>query len=67
MARLFAILHEKVTLRNQVHQFCEAVFQEAIDAGTILHAVDVGSRQCMEIDTLDDLQRARELVAGCLS
>jgi len=63
-ARLFAILHQKITVRKQVQQFYEAAFQEAIDTGTILHAVDVGSRQCMEIDTRDDLQRARELVAG---
>jgi choline kinase len=64
VARLFAILHHKMTVRNQVTQFYEAAFEEAIETGTILHAVDVGNRQCMEIDTLDDLQRARELVAG---
>jgi choline kinase len=64
VSRLFAILHQKMTVRNQVSQFYEAAFEEAIEAGTILHAVDVGSRQCMEIDTLDDLLRARELVAG---
>jgi choline kinase len=64
VARLFAILHEKMTVRKQINQFYEAAFQEAIAAGSILHAVDVGSLQCMEIDTPDDLQRARELVAG---
>jgi choline kinase len=60
--RLFAILHEKIVVRGQVGEFYEAAFQEAIDAGTILHAVDVGHRPCMEIDTVEDFTRARELV-----
>jgi choline kinase len=64
VASLFDILHQKMVVRNQVNQFYEAAFQEAIDSGTVLHAVDVGTRLCMEIDTLDDLQRARELVTG---
>jgi choline kinase len=53
----------EIVVHSQVHEFYEAAFQEAIGAGTTVYAVDVGSRLCMEIDTLEDLERARELVA----
>jgi choline kinase len=62
-ACLFAILNDKITVRNQVNQFYEAAFQEAIDEGMLLHAVDVGNRQCMEIDTVEDLRLARGMIS----
>jgi choline kinase len=61
-AQLFHVLEQKIVLRKQVNQFYEAAFQEVIDGGGRVFAVDVGSLPCLEIDTPDDLDAARKLV-----
>lgn len=43
------------------NEFYEASFQEMIAAGHPIHAIDVGERRCIEVDTLDDLHRAEIL------
>lgn len=55
--RLFAVLDR----RKDRHEFYEASFQELIDAGTDIYAVDAGGYLCMEIDTPDDLEAATRL------
>jgi choline kinase len=57
-AKLFDVLS-----RRHVHnEFYEASFQEVIDDGAKIYAVDSDSLPCMEIDTPDDLVAAEELV-----
>ena len=57
-AKLFDVLS-----RRHVHdEFYEASFQEVIDGGARIFAVESGGFPCMEIDTPDDLQAAEELV-----
>ena len=56
-ARLFDVLS-----RRHVHnEFYEESFQEVIDGGARIFAVESGGLPCMEIDTPDDLQAAEEL------
>jgi hypothetical protein len=44
-----------------LNEFYEASFQEMIDGGSCIHAADVGSYRCMEIDTAEDLHAAESL------
>ena len=56
-AKLFDVLS-----RRHVHdEFYEASFQEVIDNGAKIYAVDSGGLPCMEIDTPADLLAAEEL------
>ncbi len=56
-ARLYDVLS-----RRHVHnEFYEASFQEMIDGGVRIHAIESGELPCVEIDTPDDLAVAQEL------
>ncbi len=51
-----------VLSRRHVHnEFYEASFQEVIDMGAKIYAVNSDGLPCMEIDTPDDLKAATEL------
>ncbi len=63
-ATLTGILERMIRIERRVDVFYEAAFQELIDRGGILHAVDVGARKCIEIDTMEDLDRASRLFAS---
>lgn len=56
-AQLFDVLEQ----RKEHNEFYEASFQELIDRGVRIHAVDSAGLACMEIDTIDDLTAADEL------
>jgi choline kinase len=58
-ANLFDILGR----RKERNEFYEASFQELIDLGATVHAVDSRGLPCMEIDTIEDLTAANELAA----
>lgn len=64
VGRLFDVLEDKMVSRKQHHQFYEAAFQELIDEGERIYAVDVGNLPCVEIDTPEDLGAARALFAN---
>lgn len=55
--RLFEVLER----RHAHNEYYEASFQEMIDSGVRLYAVDSGNLPCIEIDTPDDLAAAEEL------
>jgi choline kinase len=55
------LLFEALARRRERYEFYEASFQEIIDAGTTIRAVDSGGLACMEIDTPDDLAAADAL------
>jgi len=61
LRRLFEVLDRKMLVEKSVNQFYEAAFQEVIDGGEKVYAVDVGDLLCIEIDTPDDLESARSL------
>ncbi|MGA2587760.1 MAG: phosphocholine cytidylyltransferase family protein [Candidatus Aminicenantales bacterium] len=59
--RLFDLLGR----RKSIYEFYEASFQEMIDGGAKVAAVDSGGLPCLEIDTFEDL-RAAEALAPCI-
>ncbi len=54
---LFKILDR----RRAFNEFYEASFQELIDQGVTIHAVDSAELPCLEIDTFEDLAAAQAL------
>jgi len=55
------ILFEILNRRKNRDEFYEASFQEMIDGGMPVYAVDSSGFPCMEIDTFEDLTAANEL------
>jgi choline kinase len=60
-ATLFAVLERRVREGMGISEFYEASFQEMINEGVILKAVDVSAFPAMEIDTPEDFERAGRL------
>lgn len=58
---LFETLFDRLFTQNKKQEFYEASFQQMILHGINFFGVDVGKFACMEIDTFDDLQHAREI------
>jgi len=64
-ARLFDVLDRRIGEGPGWSEFYEASFVEVIRAGEFVHPVDLDALPCVEIDTEEDLERARSLfVAG---
>jgi choline kinase len=63
-ARLFAILHDRVVEKGGANEYYEAAFQEMIDGGVALTALDIGENYAIEIDTREDLAAANRTVLG---
>ncbi|HWP83043.1 MAG TPA: phosphocholine cytidylyltransferase family protein [Bacteroidota bacterium] len=64
-SRLFDVLERRVRAGVGRTEFYEASFQELIDDGVSIHAVDVSTFPAIEIDTQDDL-RAAETIASLI-
>ncbi len=60
--RLFEILDRMIVQEKRVDIFYEAAFQEAIDCGEKIYAVDIGGFKCIELDFAEDIQRAEKEV-----
>lgn len=58
--KLGGVLDRKIIKENNVNEFYEASFQELIDTGNGIFAVNVSEYKSMEIDTPADLKRAAE-------
>ena len=59
--KLFSTLEKRIIKENRVNEFYEASFQEMIDGGSHIYAVDAGPYRSMEIDTVEDLRAAETL------
>ena len=59
--KLGEVLDRKIVKEQNVNEFYEASFQELTDKGNGIFAVDVSDYKCMEIDTIDDLEKARQI------
>lgn len=59
--QLYAILTRKIVEENNVNEFYETAFQELIDEGNDIYAVDISESMVMEVDTPEDLTKAQEL------
>lgn len=59
---LFTILDRKIVSENNINTFYETAFEELVDSGNEIHIVDCTPYFCMEIDTPEDLKKARHLL-----
>jgi len=59
--RLFATLEKRIKFENRVNEFYEASFQDMIDGGSHMIAIDAGQYHSIEIDTADDLHQAESI------
>jgi choline kinase len=57
--KLFATLRRRMLMEGRVNEWYEATFAELVERGTKIDAIDLGTRKCLEIDTAEDLARAR--------
>lgn len=60
--KLFKILDRMIVQEKRVDIFYEAAFQEAIDSGERIYAVDIGNLKCIELDFAEDIERAEKEV-----
>jgi choline kinase len=60
-AKLFTILDHRIRSGIGRTEFYEASFQEMINLGIKLKAIDIGNCPAIEIDTIEDLQQARQI------
>lgn len=58
--KLLSVLTERLEARGH-DEWYEAAFQQLIDGGQSIHAVDLEGLRSIEIDTPEDLERARAL------
>ncbi len=59
--KLFTTLKKRIMHEQRTTEFYEASFQEMIDDGEVLHAVDLGTLRCIEIDTIEDYEMAQRV------
>jgi choline kinase len=59
--KLFDTLERRMLIEGRIGEWYEATFVELIERGESIHPVQLGDFRCMEVDTLEDLSRAREL------
>lgn len=64
--QLFDILDDMILNKGDVDIFYEAAFQRAIDEGGKIFAEDVGELRCMELDFIEDLEKAKNSVVDHL-
>lgn len=69
-AEFIDVLFEKINYRvvneGRHNDFYEEAFQDAIDDGQKLYALNVGEYPCIEIDTIDDIKSAEKIVLHLL-
>ncbi len=61
--QLFSTLEKRIVLEERTNEFYEASFQEMINGGARLMAVNTGAFRSVEIDTADDLHAAESIFA----
>jgi choline kinase len=61
---LFGTLRKRVLGERRENEFYEASFKEMIEGGRAFYAVDTSAWPAMEIDTIEDLERARALATA---
>lgn len=67
---LFEILDRKITKENKVNEFYETTFQEIVDRHDpqySIYCVDISEYQCIEIDTIEDYNKANQLTINITS
>jgi choline kinase len=60
---LFDKLYQRVVINGRTNDFYEAAFQDVIEDGQKIFALDVGNYKCIEVDTAEDIEHAERLIA----
>jgi choline kinase len=60
--KMFETLHKRVISENRINEWYEASFQEWIDNGGDLYAVDISDYLAMEVDFPEDIKSAEEII-----
>ncbi len=55
---LYRVLARMILTEKQVNIFYEAAFEQVIEEGSPLYAVDISAYPCMELDTVEDFRAA---------
>ncbi len=66
MKKMFDTLHKRVITENRVNEWYEASFQEWINNGGELYAVDISDYLAMEIDFPEDIETAEKTILPVL-
>ena len=64
MDEVFQLLDRKIIKENNVNEFYEVTFQEIINKNqdwNSIYSVDVSMYECIEIDTVEDYNKAKNL------
>lgn len=64
---MFKILDRKILKEKNVNEFYETTFQEIINMKEDIinmYGVDISEYECMEIDTIEDYEKAKAVVSG---
>jgi len=59
---LFAVLRKRIIQEKRENEFYEASFREALKGGRDYHAVDTTDCPAIEIDSAEDLEKARDML-----
>ncbi|PID59433.1 MAG: nucleotidyl transferase [Ignavibacteriae bacterium] len=59
-SKLFSILDEMILKENKVNIFYEAAFEKSIKKGSKIYIEDVENLKCMELDTAEDIEAAKD-------
>jgi len=65
--QLFQILDDMIVNKKQVDIFYEAAFERSLKEGAQIYTVDVGQFRCMELDTTEDIETAKNEVVEHLA
>lgn len=62
--RMFEVLERRLLLEKRLDEWYESAFLELIETGEAVYPVDVGDLRAIEVDSPEDLARARSLFEG---
>jgi len=58
---LHVVLQRRMHVDKYLNEYYEEAFSELAQAGHDIHPVDLGALLCMEVDTVEDLESARQI------
>lgn len=59
--RMFSVLERRILRERRLNEWYESALLELIEAGEEVYPVDLGALRAIEVDTPEDLERARSL------
>ena len=63
-SQVIDFIDHRVENHGGIHDYFEAVFQDMIDEGVVIHSMDIGKKYSIEIDFPSDYAAAKEIAGG---